>query len=248
MDKLHKYQFDKRIRITSLNKIIYSYHQDNTSITDLDVLLRGSLILIYAFWEGNYHFLEEEFYNFFLDKRISDLPSKIQDSILFSLAKDNQGSPISKINSYKSIVDIDLKLKNSMDKIAKSLQPKPESFKQFFGIPSMNPKYEVLRKFCEKYDVDFKGILQTLKADDMISKNFEKNLECIISCRNKIAHGDEKLINASNYMEYIDNSLVDVNTKEIGDIISFLNKFTADINTVYLEIMNSWIEIQELNT
>lgn len=236
-----KYKFDKRSRIITMDTIIRT--NDNIKENELDVLLRGYIVLIYAFWEGNYKKLQDIFFEFFSNKKVSELPKHIKDKLVidFSINKSEKKYTLLDLSGYDRIREIN----NKIEEILSSNLNECDNYhkkKIYFYEDSNNPKYDKLKKLLLKYSMFLDKIVNSLITDNNLSSDFKVRLEFIIEARNSIAHGSETLGPHNGYKEYIENKFFDGETNSIEDISKFLSNIAFEIDMLFRSIIDEFKE------
>lgn len=205
---------EKRERINYMHQIIKKVKEDEIcSELQLDVLLRGYIVLIYSMWESAFKDLHHYFYNSLKEKTVQELPFKIKNKILCECLEK------ARIKEVKNHTCIE-RLKTQYD-LLKSSYVRDIDIK-YFNYFTNNPNIEILKEFIAYYSFKI-----------MLSEENEKRVEYIIKARNDIAHSGKKINNLQNDIKSA------FNCKEE---IDFLQDVTLDIFVIFNNIINTFEE------
>lgn len=236
----------RRQKIITMDRII----TDNAEFEDseLDVLFRGFIVLIYAYWEGNYKELQDIFYSFLSSKKISNLPHQIKTPVLIELSTNSssRSKNLAEFNDYKQLETIYNHIKNNLDK--KILDFDCDLRHKFYEN-SNNPNYTKLEKFLSKFNISLNKLVKRLCDDTSISSDFKDKLEFIIFSRNDIAHGRENIGLHKTYQEIISEKFLNNKPSTPYDITNFLSEIAFEIDLLYKtileELLNKYKEEEE---
>ena len=244
-----RFRRDRRNKITVMDTIIRN--NDEFKEGEKDVLLRGFIVLIYAFWEGNYKKIQDIFFEILKEKKLSELPHKIKNRVIIDLVttKKERNKKIVEIEDYNQITGIHSKITDALEKNLSSYE-ECNKLKQHFRENSNNPSFLILENMLSKYNMSLRRIVNELIQEEAISEDFEKRLEFIIGSRNSIAHGAENdLENFNDYEEVIISKFISKDEPTIIDVSSFLNEtaFYIDLlyNQIYNEFLNKYMHEEE---
>lgn len=235
-ENFQKFRTERRNKIITMDTIIRN--NDDLKEGEKDVLLRGFIVLIYAFWEGNYKEIQKLFFYILKEKKIKDLPHKIKNKVLIELATNQKerNKKIIEIEDYKQINGIN-------SKIIQSLESKLSDYQQcdklchHFKENSNNPSYEILTNMLSKYNISLSKLIKQMIKEYSLPHNFKDRLNFIIKSRNNIAHGVE---NISDYEELIISEFINKENSTIVDVSDFLNETTFYIDLLYNEIFSEF--------
>ncbi|AIY83873.1 hypothetical protein U729_2626 [Clostridium baratii str. Sullivan] len=235
-ENFQKFRTERRNKIITMDTIIRN--NDDLKEGEKDVLLRGFIVLIYAFWEGNYKEIQKLFFCILKEKKIKELPHKIKNKVLIELATNQRerNKKISEIEDCKQIDEIN-------SKIIMALESKLSDYSQcdrlchHFKENSNNPNYTILTNMLSKYNITLKKLIKQMIEEYSIPDNFEDRLNFIIKSRNNIAHGVE---NISDYEEMIISNFIRKEDATIIDVSDFLNETTFYIDLLYNEIFSEF--------
>lgn len=235
-EEFQRFRTDRRNKITIMDTIIRN--GEDLKSGEKDVLLRGFIVLIYAFWEGNYKKIQNIFFDVLKNKKLKELPHKIKNKVIIDLAttSNEKNKKIVEISDYNQIISINTKINESLDKEL-TYYSQCENLKHHFRKNSNNPSYEILDEMLSKYNISLRKIISSLIEDGSIGENFKERLEFIIKSRNDIAHGAEI---ESEYEELIISRFINKENPSIIDVSDFLNETTFYIDLLYNEILNEF--------
>lgn len=218
---------EKREKINFMHQVISKMREEKTiNNSQLDVLLRGYIILIYVLWESGFRNLSEYFFSFFENKdiKVENLPHNLKNEILCSLLLEFQKK---EIKNFKCME----KVKISFDNLNNSNLKKNSNLKNFFQSNSNNPKIELLTKFLNKFAFSVE-----------ITDKEKTEIEYIIVSRNDIAHSAGTVKNfTTNIKEFLDKFKEKFPDESIPKTdIDFLQDITLDIFKIFKEITDSF--------
>ncbi|MBV4426389.1 HEPN domain-containing protein [Clostridium tyrobutyricum] len=239
-----KYRISKRVKISTMDSIIRNNIED-FSRNEIDVLFRGYIVLIYAFWEGSYKMLITTLYNFCRNLKIRNLPFNIRNPVVINLAtyRKNTNYKISEIKDYNYIIEINDDIQSFLNKRLNSCLQDPKLEKnimQCFKVDSNNPNYNIFTKFLSKYSLSLNKIITNCIEDNLIPNNFKEILDFIISARNSIAHGYEHLDQYIDYRDYIESKFLNIDKKNTEGVSDFLRDSTFYMNILYSQIVQAF--------
>lgn len=237
--EFEKYKFNKRSRISTMDTILRN--NDEFKNIEIDVLLRGYIVLIYAFWEGNYKKLQDTFLKFFSEKKVSEIPDNIKKILVIELSihKKEKNYTLLQLNNFNRIKEINSVIDTILD-LKLSECAKNNEIKKYFYEFSNNPNYDKLNSLLFKYSMFLDKIINSLKLDGNIAFDFKERLEFIIGSRNEIAHGSEILGNHNSYKEYIQEKFFDNEEKTIEEISGFLRDISYNIDVLFASIVDEF--------
>ena len=237
--EFEQYKFNKRTRITTMDTILRN--NDEFKESEIDVLLRGYIVLIYAFWEGNYKKLQDTFFEFFSQKKVSQVPEHIKKILVIdlSISRNEKKYTLLQLRSFTRIKEINDIIDNILD-LKLSECSKYSEIKGYFYEFSNNPNYDKLKKLLSKYSMFLDKIVNSLKLDNSLSNNFKQILEFIIDSRNAIAHGSETLGRHNGYKEYIQERFFDGQDKTVEEISGFLRDISFNIDVLFTSIVDEF--------
>lgn len=231
--EFREYQLEKRAKISTMDTIIRN--NDDFKESEIDVLLRGYIVLIYAFWEGSYKKIGELFFEVFKEKLVTELPHEIKNSVIIELStsKNDRKQKIGEISNYNKFISINDNITNVLNK--KLLECSDyERTKRYFKSQSNNPDYDKLTSFLKKYNISLKKIIQDLVDEGDFPTNFKQQLDFIVQSRNNIAHGSENLKGHNTYKNYIiSNFLSERPNVQVEDVGNFLNNSSYYIYVLF---------------
>lgn len=237
--KFDAYRMEKRSKISIMDSII----RNNNELTDseIDVLLRGYIVLIYAFWEGSYKKLSQVFYEFFKENEINKLPYGIKNSVLLELSTNRKDKKckLEEIRDYRKIIDINNNIREYLDKILNKC-PNFELTQKFFKEETGNPNLDKLKDFMNKYQISIDKLIYNLIIDKNFCDDFRKRLDFIITARNNIAHGNENERMHDGYQKYIIKNFMNNERDSIEDISIFLTETVFYIDLVFITCCNAF--------
>lgn len=206
---------EKKERINYMHQVIKKIVEDSGATKpQLDVLMRGYIILIYSLWESAYKDLSFYFFYELSEMTIESLPFKLKDKILcFKLEKIKE----KKLTTHRCLECVNKEINNI--KITKVKDYK--NITNFFSEHSNNPDLESLLKLLSLY---------AFKIE--ISDESRKQIEFIIKSRNDIAHSG-KII--ENYNEYI---ISNFGTSKLE--IDILQDITLNIFILYKSVIDNF--------
>lgn len=205
---------EKRERINYMHQIIRKVKEDKIcSALQLDVLLRGYIVLIYSMWESAFKDLHYYFYDSLKEKTVQDLPFRIKNKILCECLEKAQDK---EIKSHLCIENLKRKYDALKLTCVKDIDIK------YFNYFTNNPNIKMLKDFMAYYS--FKTIL---------SEEVEKKVEYIIQARNDIAHSGKIINNLQNDIK---------NAFNCEEEIDFLQTVTLDIFVIFNNIVNTFEE------
>lgn len=230
------YKMEKRSKISTMDTIIRNNEEFKEN--EIDVLFRGYIVLIYAFWEGVYKKIGDLFYEFFAVREIQELPHGLKNSVIIELSTDNKEkqSKIGDLVDYRKIVHINEKITDLINKKICECE-NYDKVKTHFKEQTNNPNYDKLEKFLKKYGISLRKIVEELIEERTIPEDFKKRLDFVVRSRNNIAHGNENLGNHDNYKDYICENFFEGNDISTSEISEFLRETTFYIDTLYRSIV-----------
>ena len=238
-NEFDKYRFEKRSKISTMDSII----RNNTDLTDSeeDVLLRGYIVLIYAFWEGSYKKLANSFFNFFKYRKINELPHTIKNQVIIELSteKSDKNIKINEVNDYRKFLKINEKININLEKKLLECEGYDKTEK-YFKEETGNPNYSKLDILLKKYCISLDKLISELISENNMPNNFKDVLEFIVSARNSIAHGDESRDMHDGYKNYIVNKFLNNNEKGIIDASDFLRETVFYLNMLFITIIDKF--------
>lgn len=241
MRNFEEFRTERRSKIITMDTILRN--NDEFKENEIDVILRGFIVLIYAFWEGNYKQIQENFYEIIKNEKIGNLPFLIKNKVLLDLSGDNKfiNSKIKEITDYRKFTDATSAMKEAEEKKASQIEKRIDHhFKEF----SNNPKIMDLEKLMKKYQLNLNKIIKKLIEENSLPEDFSERLDFIIHSRNSIAHGVENLGDLQGYKECIINQFLDKDNSQrnisIIDVSDFLRDTTFFIDILYKEIYSSF--------
>lgn len=238
MKNFEEFRTERRSKIITMDTILRN--NEDFKENEIDVILRGFIVLIYAFWEGNYKQIQENFYEIIKNEKIKNLPFTIKNKVLLELSGDHKfvNSKVKEISDYRKFTEVTSIMKESEEKRAFEFEKRIDHhFKEF----SNNPKIHNLENLLAKYQMNLDKIIKKLIEINALPEDFSNRLDFIIHSRNSIAHGVENLEDTQGYKDCIINQfLVENNSpnREIGiiDVSDFLRDLTFYIDVLYKEI------------
>lgn len=239
----NSFRNERRQKIITMDRII----TDNTEFEDseLDVLFRGFIVLIYAYWEGNYKEIQDIFYNFLSRKKISNLPHQIKTPVLIELSTNSsiRNKNLSEFSDYKQLESIYNDMKSNLDK---KILDFDIDLRHKFYENSNNPSYIKLETFLSKFHINLNKLVKRLCDDTSLSSNFKCKLEFIILSRNDIAHGRENIGLHKTYQEIIAEKFLGNRPSTPYNITTFLSEIAFEIDllykTIFEELLNKYKE------
>lgn len=233
------YRMEKRRKISIMDSIIRN--NDEFKDSEIDVLFRGYIILIYAFWEGSYKEIQKVFFLSLKQYSINDLPHTLKNTIVLDLSieKREKSLKIGEITDYKTIKKID----SSIDEVLKkklSEFDKDKNLEKHFKEQSNNPNYSKLEQLLKKYNLSLNNILKRLISEGSIPENFKEYLDFIIKSRNSIAHGMDRLDGHDNYERYINSKFLNCDKFITEKVSDFLRDITFYMDVLYNEIIREF--------
>lgn len=217
MDKeLEYYDFMERKR----EKIHYMHTIIKNNIYkdyEIDILLRGYIILIYSFWESSYNNLWEVFYYFLSKVKTADLPFRIRNEILLNkivnIRKFDQ--KINELKTFNYITKANKGIESALNKVVDDINDTEECFKK----SSNNPNIEILCDFLKLYNMK-------LETEDLI----KRKIGFLVEARNDIAHRGET---EKDYKLEIQSKFNDIKKSEID----ILQDITLDISELFRTVI-----------
>lgn len=206
----------KRERINYMHQIIRKIKEDKIyNDLQLDVLLRGYIVLIYSMWESAFKDLHLYFYNSLKSKKVKELPYNIKNKILCEKLENAKKSH-REIKSYRCIE----KLKYEHDQLKETFVENMD--KKYFNYLTNNPNIKILKEFLSFYSFSIS------LEEETINK-----IQYIIEARNDIAHTGGSINNFQN----------DIKDKfEYEEEIDFLQDISLEIFSIFNEIINKFEE------
>lgn len=210
----------KKERINYMHQIIKKVKDENiVTSQQLDVLLRGYIILIYSMWESAFKDLHQYFYTGLSNLEINALTYNLKNKILCKLLEKAKKSS-SEIRSHLCFERIHREYEEEKMKKVSNL---PTSY---FAYESNNPTLRMLNEFLGWYNMGIN-----------ISDTLKKEIEFIIKSRNDIAHSG---IRINNLQTLIENEFRESNQTEIDllqeivmHIYVLFNDITIDFERLY---------------
>ncbi|EHJ02372.1 hypothetical protein CDLVIII_5909 [Clostridium sp. DL-VIII] len=234
-----EYKLEKRSKISTMDTIISN--NEDFKESEIDVLFRGYIVLIYAFWEGIYKKIGDLFYEFFINRQIKELPYGIRNLVIIELSTDrnDRNCKIGEIPDYRKIVNINKKINELLNKKMLDCSDYERS-QRHFKEQTSNPNYDKLEKFLGKYNISLKKVINELLEGETIPENFIERLEFIVEARNNIAHGNENLGRHSNYKDYITERFLENRSSTAIEVSEFLRYTAFYIDTLYRSIIDTF--------
>ena len=238
-NQFDRYRFEKRSKINTMDSII----RNNTELTESeeDVLLRGYIVLIYAFWEGSYKKLAHSFYNFFKDRKINELPHNIKNKVIIELAteRSDKNMKINEISDYRKFLKINEKINDNLEKKLSECEGHDKT-ERYFKEETGNPNYNKLDVLLKKYYISLDKLIEELISENNMQSNFKEVLEFLVSARNSIAHGNENEDMHDGYKNYIVNKFLNGNKKGINDVSDFLRDTVFYLDLIFITIIDKF--------
>ncbi len=236
----YTFRTERRQKIITIDRIIRDNNEFNDS--ELDVLFRGFIVLIYAFWEGNYKELQNIFFEFFKYEKIKKLPHNIQHNVILelSLDKPTKNSKFGEIKDY-------LKFKNIYDNIVQNLEKTISDFEKvnlryIFDESSNNPDYNKLKLLLGKVHLNLDNLIYAFSQNNNFPENFKERLSFLIFSRNSIAHGQENSNEYSTYQATIKANFFNNESIDINTISEFLLDTSFYIDVLYKIILEAFLD------
>lgn len=243
-NNFERYRTDRRSRLSAMDTIIRN--NEDFKESEKDVLIRGFIVLIYAFWEGNYKELQKVFFEDLKEKKIKDLPNSIKDKVIINLSsksKQKDGKPniqIIEVSQYKQLIEISSMIDRNLE-LSILETNKEEVLKKYFMEGSGNPDYDKLNGLLKKYDLSLRSITRKLKEYDFIKDDLKDRIKFIVKARNNIAHGFEDIGEYKTYEEFINDEFIKKEESTIVDVSNFLIETAFYIDLLYKEIYECFI-------
>lgn len=204
----------RRERINYMHQIIKKVKEDQIcNPLQLDVLLRGYIVLIYSLWESAFKDLHLFFYNSFKEKKVNELPHKIKNKILCNKLEKAQNKKI------KTFYCFEVLKKEYVDLLETKVKDIDITYFNYF---TNNPNLDMLDDFLSFYA--FKVL---------IKEEIKNKIEYIILARNDIAHSGKQI---SNFKDDIKDKF------SYEEEIDFLQEATLEIFNIFNNIINKFEE------
>lgn len=226
-DEFLSFVSKKREKINFMRQVIKnSQDEEKLKPMQLDVLLRGYIVLIYVLWESAFKTLHEYFFEILKEKKVEELPYNLKNEILCSLLISIQK------NEIKSFRCMEKAKKDFDDLINLIVNEKPQ-LKEYFQCKTNNPTIDKLKEFLSKFAISVP-----------ISAKLKEEIEYIIYSRNDIAHSGKYVENYSEslkkLLDRISESFPDeVESKNEMDL---LQEITLDVYILFENITNVFEE------
>lgn len=204
----------KKERINYMHQIIKKVKEDEVcNRLQLDVLLRGYIVLIYSLWESAYKDLHLFFHNALKEKKVNELPHNIKNRILCDRLEKAKNK---EIKTYRCFERLRKEYCDLLEVTVKDID------KKYFNHLTNNPNLDILNEFLSFYAFKI-----------LVEEEVEEKIKYIISARNDIAHSGKEI---NNFKDDIKKRF---NREEE---IDFLQEVTFEIFKIFNTIINKFEE------
>lgn len=204
----------RRERINYMHQIIRKVKEDQIcNPLQLDVLLRGYIVLIYSLWESAFKDLHLFFYDSFKEKKVKELPHKIKNKILCNKLEKAQNKKIKTYHCFEVLKKEYIDLLETKVKDINTI---------YFNYLTNNPDLNMLDDFLSFYA--FKVLVE---------EDIKEKIKYIILSRNDIAHSGKQI---NNFKDDIKNNF------SYEEEIDFLQEVTLEIFNIFNNIINKFEE------
>ena len=226
-DEFLSFVSKKREKINYMHQVIVkAQNEELLKSIQLDVLLRGYIVLIYVLWESAFKTLDEYFFEILKEKKVEELPYNLKNEILCSLLRDIQKK---EIKSFKCMENA----KKDFDNLINLELDKDLKLKEYFQCKTNNPTVDKLEDYLSKFAFSVP-----------ISPKLMKEIEYIVYSRNDIAHSGRYIENYSkslkSFLDEISKSFP--NEVQSKNEIDLLQEITLDIYILFENITNVFEE------
>ena len=222
-DEFLSFVSKKREKINFMRQVIKnSQDEEKLKPMQLDVLLRGYIVLIYVLWESAFKTLHEYFFEILKEKKVEKLPYNLKNEILCSLLINIQKNEIKNFRCME-------KAKKDFDELINSIVNEKPELKEYFQCKTNNPTIDKLEGFLSKFAFSVP-----------ISPKLKKEIEYIIYSRNDIAHSGRHVENYSESLKSLLDEISEIFPNEVKskNEIDLLQEITLDIYVLFYDITN----------